>query len=117
MTYLAITRFGSLYTTTTDGTWVVIHAYGRDEVYRNRNGLEMFVGYADDRSGDTLVESLVPTALFAQHRLLAALRASLYGDAPMRCPLTYNLDRGRWEALTAGQWQPIDGLPVIGGPA
>ena len=43
MTYLAITRFGSKHTATTDGTWVVIRAYGRDEVYRNRHGLEMFV--------------------------------------------------------------------------
>lgn len=111
MTYLAITRFGTR-TTTTDGTWVVIRFYGRDEVYRNRHGLETFVGYLDE---DAELRERLPPALLAQHALLCALRASLHGDAPVRCPLTYNLGRGRWEALTGGQWQPIDGLPVIGG--
>lgn len=110
VTYLAITSFDG-HTRTTDGTWVVIRFYGRDEVYRNRrNGLEMFVGYLDE---DAELRERLPPALLAQHALLCALRASLHGDAPVRCPLTYSLDRGRWEALTGGQWQPIDGLPVL----
>lgn len=90
---------------TTDGRWVVIRAYGRDEVYETVRGLEMFRGYVGDGAA-------LPPALWAQHQLLMSFWRSKH-TILLECPLRWN---GRWEARTGpagGTWQPIDGLPVL----
>lgn len=107
MTSLVVTTLGSI-VRTTDGVHVLIRAYGRDEHYVTRHGLEMFAGYLEVAPAD-----LKLAGLWAQHQILASFMRSRYGEAPVKAPLTYNVAARRWECLTGGQWQPIAGLPEL----
>jgi hypothetical protein len=84
-----------------DGKWafVLVRRFGRDELYRLERGLETFCGYVegDGPEGHGLA--------LAQHRWLAQVPGL---EEVATDGIRWNPDRGRWEALNAGQWQAID---------